>query len=166
VTATGAVAIMFGLSMASFPSDPLARASANIGTSESGEPNSVEPQSQCDSCKPRVAAPTVRYLRHNGSMHEVDVAFTFSLPGCFGSQPKPQFRVVTVHLNFPNGIRRERIGAGVAEVGSCSGTGGLCKTLVRVAGPASDGRPTSYFASVEASIPIQGFGASANNAPF
>jgi hypothetical protein len=164
--AAAAVTIMFGLGLANFPSDPLARVSANIGTSESAQPDPVEPQSQCDSCKPRVAAPTVRYVRYNGAQHEVEVSFTYSLPGCFGTQPTPDFRIVTVHLNFQNGIRRERVNAGVAEVGTCTGVAGTCRTIVRVAGAAQDGRAISYFASVEASIPIKGFGISANNAPF
>jgi len=57
----------------------------------------AEPQSSaCDACKPRLTPPTVRYLRHNGQMHEVEVSFTFGLPGCFGSAPKPDFRVVAV----------------------------------------------------------------------
>jgi hypothetical protein len=141
-------------------------ASTNTAPESAERPYVAEPQGSCDSCKPRVSAPTVRYLRNNGSQHEVEVAFTFGLPSCFGSQPRPDFRVVTVQLNFQNGVRRERISAGVAEGGACSGAAGTCKTVVRVAGPATDGRPTSYFASVEAAIPIHGYGVSANNVPF
>jgi len=165
--ATTALTSVLGVMLANLPSGKLARVSAHVETPEMVETaNFVEPQGQCDSCKPRVSAPTVRYLRYNGSQHEVEVAFTFGLPGCFGSQPTPDFKVVTVQLNFPNGIRRERINAGVAEGGACAGTAGTCKTVVRVAGSASDGRPTSYFASVDAAIPIHGFGVSGNSVPF
>jgi len=160
--ATIAAAIVLGSQLTKLPGDDLAVVSANGGTLATR----VEPQSQCDSCKPRVSAPTVRYLRHNGFEHEVEVTFTYGLPGCVGSQPNPDFRIVDVQLNFPNGIRRERTNAGVSEGGACGGVAGTCKTLVRVAGPASDGRPTSYFASVDASIPIHGIGVSAHNAPF
>ena len=126
----------------------------------------AEPQSSvCDPCRPKLSAPAVRYLRHNGSQHEVEVAFTYSLPACFDRSATPNFRVALVRLQFPNGKRRERLNAGVAEGGTCTSSSGSCKTLVRVAGPASDGRPRSYFASVIADIPIQGFGISSNNAP-
>lgn len=126
----------------------------------------AEPQSGCDACKPRITAPKVRYLRHNGSLHEVEVSFTFGLPSCFGSAPRPDFRVVVVQLNFPNNIVRSRTNAGVGEGGPCTGNSGSCKTLVRVSGPASDGRPRSYFASIEGAVPIQGHSVSGNSTPF
>lgn len=156
------IALALAAMAASSTADP-ARASATAPVSPVAAV--AEPQS-CDACKPRITAPTVRYLRHNGSMHEVEVSFTFGLPGCFGSAPRPDFRVVVVQLNFPNNIVRNRANAGVGEGGPCTGSSGSCKTLVRVSGPASDGRPRSYFASVEASVPILGHGVSGNNTPF
>jgi hypothetical protein len=115
----------------------------------------------CDACKPRISAPAVRYLRHNGSSsHEVEVSFSFSLPSCLAANP--DFSVVVVQLLFPNGTRRERLNAGVAEGGTCTGQSGSCKTLVKVSGPPSDGRPSSYNATIQANVPIQGFGLSSN----
>lgn|SRR5262245_22075514 len=141
--ATTAIAMVLGSQLTNLPGDDLARVSANGGTPSTF----VEPQSQCDFCKPRVSAPTVHYLRHNGSQHEVGVEFTYSLPPC----GNPNLTIVFLELNFPKGIARVQAGVNVR---SCGGTPGTCKTFVRVAGLASDGRPTSYLVNVEASTTL------------
>ena len=169
--ATTAIAIALSSGLANLPGDHLARVSANAEAPEMGGPaNFVEPQIQIPclaTCSPTVSKPTVHYLRHNGSMHEVELVFTYSNP-CAGD---PNLNLFYLQLDFPKGIHRLQANVRACEVSDIHrrAIAGTCKTLVRVPGSASDGRPTAYVVNVEASITIVLTGNNINrnnNTPF
>lgn len=140
---------------------------ATANPAATAEPLAVQ---GCDACKPKILSPKVRYLRFNGSLHEVEVSFAYQLPSCITSLDGVEFKAVSIQLQFPNGVKRERIGAGInmqrCSGGTGGGTGACVGTLVRVDGSASDRNPLSYFVSVSGRAPIHGFGVSNNSTPF